>query len=95
MIEYRHYESGKTTVITTNARSVALRFATSREFRITSRVARPAISTPNGHTPWEMTNNHMGCRACANQLDDDSEFWEIYDQKSGETMPREQIVLEE
>ncbi|WP_280177951.1 hypothetical protein [Halorussus marinus] len=42
-----------------------------------------------------MTNNHMGCRACANQLDDDSEFWEIYDQKSGETMPREQIVLEE
>jgi len=27
-------------------------------------------------------------------LDIDPEFWEVYDQKSGETIPREQIVLE-
>ncbi|WP_231183518.1 hypothetical protein [Haladaptatus sp. DYF46] len=49
---------------------------------------------PNGHTTWEPTNNHLWCRACARQLDVDPEFWELYDSKTHEAIPRERLVLD-
>ena len=50
--------------------------------KITRKSQKWRYRCPNGHTSWEMTNNHMWCRACANQLDIDPEFWELYDQKT-------------
>jgi len=61
--------------------------------RITKKAQKWRYRCPNGHTSWEMANDHMWCRACANQLDVNPELRELYDQRSGKTIPREAIVL--
>ena len=63
------------------------------QIQITKKAQKWRYRCPNGHTTWEMTNNHMWCRSCANLLDVDPEFWELYDQKTGKTIPRKHIVL--
>ena len=63
--------------------------------KITKKSQKWRYRCPNGHTTWELTNNHMWCRSCANQLDIDPEFWELYDSKSGETIPREGLILKD
>lgn len=50
---------------------------------------------PNGHqvTP---TNNHFYCHQCARVWDDevDSEFDEVEDRKTGETLTREDVAFD-
>ena len=61
--------------------------------QITTESQKWRYRCPNGHTTWELTNSHMWCRSCANQLDVDPEFWELYDQKTGEQIPRKEVVV--
>lgn len=49
---------------------------------------------PRGHRSWEPTNGHFWCATCARNWDDiDPEFDELRDKRTGETVPREEIVL--
>jgi hypothetical protein len=64
------------------------------QVQITTQSQKWRYRCPNGHTTWETTNNHMWCRSCSKQLDVDPEFWELYDQKTGETIPREKVLLD-
>jgi len=46
---------------------------------------------PNGHADWDKTNSHIWCRSCRHQCETgdeiEPEHWEIYDKKTGETIP--------
>lgn len=48
---------------------------------------------PNGHRgkSWSPTNNHIYCRNCKQQMDNGDdvspEHYELYDKKTGETIP--------
>ena len=53
---------------------------------------------PNGHSSWDRTNNHIWCPTCQRQseqgADVSPEHWEVYDKKTGETIPWSEIEFE-
>lgn len=55
------------------------------------------LRCPAGHSSWAPTNNHVWCRVCSRastQGDDlDPEVYELWDQKTGELVPWDRIVL--
>jgi hypothetical protein len=53
---------------------------------------------PQGHRDWEPTNSHAWCAACAQAIghnpDADPEFYELLDQRTGETVPWSRVIIE-
>ena len=58
-------------------------------------VKRWRYRCPAGHQNWDHTNNHGWCPTCARAAEQgadlEPEFWELHDQKTGETVPWERI----
>lgn len=54
-------------------------------------VERYRYVCPNGHTDWDLTNNHIWCRSCRRQAENgedvDPEHWEIYDKRDHREIP--------
>ncbi|MFC7156493.1 hypothetical protein ACFQPA_13670 [Halomarina halobia] len=48
---------------------------------------------PNGHVDWDPTNNHIWCAACAQLHGVQPEYWELFDKKTGETVPWAAVEL--
>jgi len=49
---------------------------------------------PRGHRSWEPTNGHFWCKQCARADGAAGVFHELRDKRSGDTVAREDIVLE-
>jgi hypothetical protein len=62
---------------------------------IDSPAAKWRFRCPNGHTSWETTNSHFWCASCASMLDQDPEYWELWDHKLGRPVPRDRIEIRE
>lgn len=54
---------------------------------------------PRGHTDWDRTNNHIWCRGCRRQAeageDVDPEWYELVDERTGETIPWSAVEVRE
>jgi len=54
---------------------------------------------PNGHTSWDRTNNHIWCPSCRRQAehgaDMDPEHYEVFDKKTGQAIPWQNVKLAE
>lgn len=51
------------------------------------------FTCPNNHRSFCWTNSHWWCQACSQHPDLDPEFHEIIDQKTGESLSREEVTF--
>jgi len=69
--------------------------ASKAEIQLADRTDRWRFVCPRGHRSWEPTNHHFWCQKCARNYSDDvdPEFHELHDRKTGETVPRDRLIL--